>query len=173
MDKEIIDKFNTIYDETFKDISYYVVLKCNNIEDVHDIIQNIYLGVLKILKKNNNVDINLSYILGIANHKIKDYYRFKYKIKNVLYSDELLEGIPNEKIKIEDDFINEADINLIWKYLKTKPALVSKVFYLYYHEDLMIKEISDSLNISVSNVKNILYRTLKELKIYIFKEGNL
>lgn len=80
MTSSIVNKFNKIYNDTYEDVVKYVVCRCKRIDDVSDIVQNIYLEVLKSLK---NKDINKNYIIGISNHKIKDYYRFRYRKKEI------------------------------------------------------------------------------------------
>ena len=52
----------------------------------------------------------------------------------------------------------------VYTYLSSKPTDVKKVFYLYYSLDLTIPEIAKQLSMSESNVKNKLYRTLKEMR---------
>ena len=42
--------------------------------------------------------------------------------------------------------------------------ILAKIMYLYYYEDFTIKQIADTLNLTESNVKNYIYRTLKELR---------
>ncbi|MDE6141571.1 MAG: hypothetical protein K2G03_03110, partial [Bacilli bacterium] len=74
IDQETLDKFDELYYATYLDVSKYVIVNCSNLEDAKDIIQNIYLDILNILKKNNSV-INKSYIMGIAKNKVADYYR--------------------------------------------------------------------------------------------------
>lgn len=46
------------------------------------------------------------------------------------------------------------------------------MFYLYFVLDLKISDISKELDISESNVKHKLYRTIKELKTKLGKEVN-
>lgn len=54
-----------------------------------------------------------------------------------------------------------------------KNIIFIKVFYLYYYSDLKISQIATELNISESKVKNILYRTIKEIKEKMMKEGDM
>lgn len=164
--------FDKIYDDTYQDVLKYVICKCSNIEDVNDIMQNIYVDLYKKIS-NTNIDNVSSYIMGIAKNKVNDYYRFKYKNKLIsLFSSkhekELLDKIPTEE-DIEKEIVIKENIETIWKFLKNKKAIISKVFYLYYYLGLSIKEISIELNINQSNVKHYLYRTLKELNIYLEK----
>ncbi len=45
-------KFNEIYDKTYLDLSKYVIIKCHNINDTHDIMQEIYLELWNLLNKS-------------------------------------------------------------------------------------------------------------------------
>lgn len=62
---------------------------------------------------------------------------------------------------------------IICKYIKKKDIKVIKVFYLYYCLELKISQIAEELTISESNVKNILYRTIKDIKENIKIEGDM
>ena len=165
MTSQALREFDSIYNETFNEIKRYVILKCRNIADVEDILQNIYTDAYKKLKKNVSVD--KSYIFGIANHKINDYYRFRFKDKIVDYfKNEEDSGIENirDEFNLEETVSNRYDTDKVWNYLKKKGGNVSKIMYLYYYEDFTIKQIADTLNLTESNVKNYIYRTLKELR---------
>jgi len=145
-------------------------------EDVKDIVQNIYLDVLKRLKRND-FPIYPAYIMGIAKNKVRDYYRLNYKVKIISLflkiKDQgevsLIDTIPSE-INIESQIIRKENIQLISKYLKKKKVIIFQIFYLYYDQDYSIKEIANELQISESNVKNYLYRTLNELNT-LMKDG--
>lgn len=169
-----IVKFNKIYNDTYKDIVKYVVCSCKKIDDVSDIVQNIYL---EVLKKINKKEINKNYLMGIAKHKIKDYYRFRYRKREISIDKEnddnitFYDKIPSD-IDISNNFIISNDIDKVWKYLKRKSILISKIFYLYYYMGYKIREIAVILNISEVNVKHYLYRTLSELNIYLGGSNN-
>lgn len=177
IDQETLKLFDEIYYATYSDVLKYVIVNCSNIEDVKDIIQNIYLDVLNKLRKNR-ILVNKPYIMGIAKNKMKDYYRFSYKNKVVSLFSSLKDhdGIDlintlDSKIDIEKTLLKEEDIEFIWKYLKKQKAIISKIFYLYYYLEYSIKDIAKVLNISESNVKNFLYRTLDKLNALMKDKG--
>ena len=66
LDQEALKIFEKLYEETYQEILRYIVCKCSNIEDVKDILQTVYLEVLKKLEKNTSLKITKQYILGIA-----------------------------------------------------------------------------------------------------------
>ena len=67
-------------------------------------------------------------------------------------------------IDLESDFITKENIDNIWKYIKSKNVETAKIFYLYFINDMKLKEISQELEIKESTVKSNLYRMLKDLK---------
>lgn len=173
--QETLDKFNVVYNNTYNSVLEYVICNSSNISDVEDIVQNIYYSVYKLMKRSAK-DITKNYILGIARHKVKDYYRFKYRQKEISFVDDEMDNdyinnIPSEE-DIENEIIKTENINIIWDFLKSKNIIISQIFYLYYKLDYSIKEISEKLNLSISNTKHYLYRTLKELNKYIESEEN-
>lgn len=54
--------------------------------------------------------------------------------------------------------------------MKNKKSVIGKFFFLYYYENYSIKEIANILNISESNVKHYLYRTLQEINLFLGRE---
>lgn len=172
-------EFNEIYDKTHLDILKYVIIKCHNINDTHDIVQETYLELWNIRNKKELSNINMkSYLIGIANNKIKKHYTLLQKIKTISLSQtngkdmELMETI-EDNLNINDLMIKEDNWNTIWKYIKSKKNQdIPKVFYLYYKLELSIKEISKELERSESYIKHLIYRTLKELQDNFGNGGN-
>ncbi len=157
-----LNEFNEVYNKTYNIVVKYVVCKCNNVDDINDIIQDAYIALYKQLLKNNDIDNINNYVIGIAKNKINKYYGLSYKIRNLFTKTEI-NNLKNN-INIEKNLIEKDNLEEIWQYLKNKNIIIFKIFYLYYVESLTIKEISNHLNINESTVKNHLYRTLKELK---------
>lgn len=128
-----------------------------------------------MIDKDNYELLTKPYIYGIARHNIKDYYRKNYKVKDTSYNIELIENVDIESLKdesidIEYNFLLQYNTDKVWKYLKKKSMTISRIFYLHYTLDLTINEIAEELNISESNVKNYLYRILKELRKYLMED---
>ena len=172
-------KFNDIYDKTNLYLLKYIIIKCHNINDTSDIMQETYLELWKILNKKELVDKNIkSYLIGIANNKIKKHYSLISRIKTISLfekndKDIELIDILEDDLNIDNIIIEKVTWDTIWKYIKNKKNQdIPKVFYLYYEMDLSIKEIALSLNVSESYIKHMIYRTLKELKDKFGNGGN-
>ena len=166
-------EFEKIYKETYEYLLKFIVIKCYNINDVNDIIQDTYLELYKILKKNKKQISNMnSFICGISINIIKRYYSKKNKILVLPNNDEEKEitNIIPDDFNIEEDMINKDNVQRIWNYIESKDIHTIKIFYLYFRFYEKISDIAQELNLTESNVKNKIYRTLKEIQNIFEKE---
>lgn len=170
------EDFEKIYQETYEIVLKFAIVKCRNFDNVNDIIQDTYLELLKIIKKKKTLEIkNINnYLCGIESNIIKRYYSKKKKDNNIVsYYDFTKDNLENEirdDFDMELDFINKNNVEKVWNYLKQKDLMTTKIFYLHYALGLKIPEISKELEMGESNIKNRIYRTIKELKIYLGKD---
>lgn len=168
-------QFEEIYQATYDRTLKYIICKCNNLEDVNDLIQETYVELYRNIQKGKIKIENIeAYIIGIAHNRIKRYYgkKQKNKVITIPFKEEKAEA--NDKwtsdIDLEKDIVTKENVEKVWEYLKNKDMLTAKIFYLHYVIDNKIADISKELEISESKVKNHLYRTLKELKDVFGKE---
>ena len=171
-----LENFEEIYNETYKRTLSYIVCKCANIDDVNDLLQDTYVELYKALKRRKYIEVDnyQNYIIGIANKRVKKFYGLFYKLKATSVWDSKNEyhlDIPAD-IDLEANVIDKINAKKVWNYIKQKNLQTVKVFYLYYYSELKISQIANELEISESNVKNILYRTIKDIKKNVKIEGD-
>lgn len=170
------ENFEIFYQKTYNTVLNYIICKCQNLDDVNEILQDSYVELYKSLQKKKTIkfDNDTAYIIGISKNIIKKYYKNKYKTpKNILSISETFNENEIQLISDEDleaNFITKNNIEDIWNYLNKKNILIAKIFYLYYALDYKISEISKELNINESTTKNYIYRTLKDLQKNFGKE---
>lgn len=171
-----LENFEEIYNLTYERTLRYIICKCSNIDDVNDLVQDTYVELYSILEKKQKIYLEncQNFIIGIAKKKIQKYYGILYKLKNYnIYQTK------DEEIELPDDFdlevetIKKLNAEAVWKYIKSKDIKVIKVFYLYYCAELKISQTAKELNMTESNVKNILYRTIKDIKENVKIEGDI
>jgi RNA polymerase sigma-70 factor (ECF subfamily) len=71
----------------------------------------------------------------------------------------------------EDYVVNQILLEDSRKFIQQKPTDIRKIFYLFYDVGLSIPEIAKELSLTESNVKNKLYRTVKEIQNLLEKGG--
>lgn len=142
----------------------YVVVK-NSVsiaitdEDIEEIVSDVFVALWKnYATLKNELDIK-SYLTGISKNLIKNRYRkTQINISISDYEDKLLSNY-----NVEETTENIEQEREIYKILKSLNENEYKVFVLYYYDSKTVKEISQILNISTSNVKVILHRVRKVL----------
>ena len=167
------DNFKEIYDKTYDNNLKYIVLK-TNVDDANDVIQEVYIELLNKLKKEKSIEIeNIDgFVFGITKNVLKRFYKNINLDKDIfVFSTEDTNEEIADSYSLEDDFINDTNISLIWDEIRKKEDVIQKIFYLYYVLDIKISDIAESTNINESTIKTKIYRTLKELKEKLEKEG--
>lgn len=139
-----------VYNKYFDKIYSWAIKKTNNKEDAEDLTNNIFLAIFEYFNKNISIEKLDNLIWKIAHNmwylKAKNYIKEKDNVTlyevNTSYNEKYLDKV------IYNDIINNlTNIDL------TEKEFLS--FKLYYYNDLSIKEISNKLKTSESNIKYI------------------
>lgn len=149
---------NEIYDEYYYQIYKWSLKKTNNKEDAEDLTNSVFLAIFNYFNKNIKVEKLENLIWKIAYNiwcsKAKSYVKEKNQtnlLDNIGYDEKTLDKI------IYKEIINNLDnIGLTLKE--------QNIFKMYYLKDLSIKEISEKLNTTESNVKYFLFKARKKIK---------
>ena len=172
-------RFDEIYTSTSKCILAFITARCARTADINDIFQETYMELYRILLQRgiDYVTHEKALVMRIAKRKLAKHYSLTERLKAFI---SLKKADGDDDIEIgefvaddfctEDFVINEIKLDEARRFIKSKPEDVRKVFYLMYDVGLTIPEIASMLSIKESNVKNKLYRTIKELR-GMFQEG--
>jgi len=170
----IASRFDEIYGSTNKTVLAFITAKCGRTADISDIFQETYVELYKILA-NRGVDYvthEKALVMRIAKRKIAKNYSLLERLKNFVSmasvnddGDEVdLADFEADNFLTEEFTVNTILLENAWQFIKSKPEDVLKIFCLIYNAGLTISETAQTLSMSESNVKNKLYRTLKELR---------
>lgn len=159
-DKEAFRKLYQMFKEMVYKTCWIATLER---ESAKDLFQEIWLKVYLWLPKLKEPQKFSEWLRTLIDHTIIDYIRNKKREKRkITLSSENL-GL----IKSYDyDFTNKIEAQELMKCLTPKERYI---FYLYYFEELSIKEISEKLELGLSAVKMILHRGRKKLKRILYE----
>lgn len=148
-----------IFDTYYEKIYYWSLNKTKNIDDAHDLTNNIFLSIFQYINKNIEIEKLDNLIWKIAtnlwNKRAIGYINEKNNI-------ELDENITKYKEDIIDKIIYNDIVDNIDNYNLTDKEKIC--FKYYYFEDLSIKEIVEKMNSSESNIKYYLYSARNKIK---------
>lgn len=169
--------FDELYDATYKKVLAYIIAKCGKTEDVADIYQETYTEVVNVILRHGAAYIKNpeAFVMQIAKRKVYRHYTMLQRLHKFVetcdFEEFHPEHIDNDKISFDEILMTKLTVDMAIAYLAKKDEITKKIFYLYYYMDKSMKEIAELFSLKESNVKNKLYRTLKELREYLLKEG--
>ena len=153
-------KMDKIFDEYYYKIYYWAIKKTNNREDAEDLTNNVFVAIFEYFNENISIDKIDNLIWKIAHNiwsaKAKKYIKEK---DNVSYDENYEVGREENTL---DKIIYREIIDNLDNVGLTEKEMLS--FRLYYIEDLSIKEISEKINSSESNIKYYLYSARNKVK---------
>jgi RNA polymerase sigma-70 factor (ECF subfamily) len=175
-------RFSEIYDSTSKSILSFIISKCGKTTDINDIFQDTYFELYQLLTKRGTdyITNEKALVFRIARRKIARYYSLSERLKlfkslnSTVESnengEEIIVDYEDMSLSVEDSVVNQVMLNNAQEFINSKPEDVKKVFALFYDLNHTIPEIARALSMSESNVKQKLYRTLKELRKLLNEE---
>ena len=173
-EQNIYSRFDEKYASTYKTVLAYITAKCGHTADISDIFQDTYLELFQALSKRGTdyVTNEKAFVLRLAKQKLSRYYslgeRLKMFVSMTTPNDDGNEIDISEfdaKAFLTEDFaVNSIIMESAQQFIRQKPESVKKIFYLFYDVGLTLKDISQALRLSESDVKHKLYRTLNELR---------
>ena len=112
-------EFNEIYEKTYHKVVSYIISKCDNLSNVEEIVEEVYIKLYKQLLKNSLYvkDYN-SFLIKLAKNELFKYYSLKDKFKVILNATQeenidLIDNIKDKSINIEEKIINKYNMDLI------------------------------------------------------------
>jgi len=173
-------RFDEIYDATYRGALGFITSKCRCIADVNDIFQETYMELYRVLTLRGVAYIQheAAFVRKLARQKLALHYSAAQRLRMFVS----LQGKNDDGDEVpqdwEGDFLTaDFSVNLVLletarQYITEKPVSVQKIFYLTYEAGFTLAEVAAALDMNESNVKNKLYRTLKELRL-LFEEESL
>lgn len=156
----------------YKDKLYYFCFSLlKSKEEANDIVQEIFI---RIWESRSFINPELSFsafIYTMARNRILNYFRgidIDTKIKEIIAFKS-----PVKEEKIESDIIYTEYQKLLTDAIDAMPPQRKKVFNLSREENLSHKEIAARLDISVNTVQQHISESLKFIKLYFKKHGNI
>lgn len=172
---DIDSYFDTVYAETFKSVSRFVVSHAARFQDSEDIIQNIYTRFYKRISDKGYSDIESAeaFLINIAKFECRSMFAgFKKRRDRDIMLSEIDEEqsaafeaeMSRDQKLLEDVMADKILAKQIFDDIMSGDETVGKIFYLHFVCDMKLEDVADRLDIKVSTVKTKLYRTIEKQK---------
>ena len=138
----------------YKDTVFRIAINyLGNKFDAEDTVQEVMLKLFIHSKPFDSEDYLKNWLIRVTINACKNNLRMPWRRKNVAL-DELRGAV---------EFTGEEDSGL-FQTVMSMPEKYRTVLYLFYYEELSVKEISTVLKVSITNVTTRLERARKQLK---------
>lgn len=160
-DREVlIDEIMSRYGQDILRLVYSYV---NNKELAEDLTQDIFVKCYKSLHTYKGKSSLRTWLWRIAINHCKDFLKSWYN-KHVVISEEQSISHRTTKEMVEEVVIQKEEDDQLMAAIMTLPIKYREVIYLFYYEELLIKEIAVVTGASVNTVKTRLRRAKELLK---------
>ena len=167
---DIDSTFRQLYAQTYRLAASLITVRCRQTADIGDILQEVYLELYRLLCRRGTDYIKEpeAMIRRLVRQKLFRYYR-GLSARKEIYPEPDEDGCEIELSDIEAmsvEEIVEDRVVLDWtdRYLAEKGEIYRKIFHLYYRYNVSVPDIARMLGMTEADVKNRLYRTLKEIR---------
>ena len=162
--REYQSDFEVVYADYFSPLFRYIFSQTKNREVAEDLVQNVFLKVLKQRNKSSFKDLPpLPYFFTIARNTIIDYWRKKKEV-SMNISETLFSSLIDNQESPQEKLEKESTDNNLEKALNNLTFEQKEILTLRFISDLSNKEISQILGKSEEAIRQIQYRAIKKLR---------
>lgn len=153
IDADFITNIVNTYSDMMLRIAFHYT---DNTYDAEDIVQNVFLALLKKDISHFEEDALKAYIIRCTINKGKDFYRLKTK-RQIVPIEEAYHVVSDEKESIMDE-------------IRNLPLKYREVIYLHYYEGYTCEQIGKTLSLNRNTVSTRLRRARQKLKTVLQEE---
>ena len=152
----------------YKNLVYSVILRMvTDAEDANDLAQEVFIKVYRNLDKYSPEFKFSTWVMRIATNTVID---FRRKKKQAFVSIEDMETELPDIATPENTYLETEEKEILQKAINQLPDMYKLPIVMYHLEGMSYQEISSSLGVSMSKIKNRIFRGRKLLKDMIIKQ---
>lgn len=160
--------FDSFYNKYHQDLYNYVFYLVKNTTLTEDLIQEIYIRVIKSYDNFRGESSEKTWLFSIARHVTYDHFRKQQRLRkhqNETFDwDESARYIESTDILPDEITIQNEQMQSVFKYLNQCTIDQKNVIILRYIQGFSLQETAEILNITVSKVKTTQHRGIKTLR---------
>jgi RNA polymerase sigma-70 factor, ECF subfamily len=159
--------FSVLYERYYRDIYLFSFRRLGDKDDTQDLVSQIFIKAMQNLSKYEYRGLPFSsWLFRIASNEVNLFFRKSKKNRCVNIDDS---GV--ERLLVEVEKSSGVDIVVIGKIMQYLKEDEVELLEMRYFETLSVREVSEILNISESNVKVKVFRLMEKIRKIVAKEG--
>lgn len=158
--EKVLDHLMDKYGNSILHLAYSYV---GNREIAEDLTQEIFVKCYQKMDQYQKRSSLKSWLWRIAINHCKDYLK-SWHYKHIVISDEQAKCTSSGEREVEHEVIQKYEDEQLVQAVLSLPDTYREVLYLYYFEELKIKEISNLINVNQNTIKTRLKKAKEILK---------
>ncbi len=147
----------------YQNLVFYVINKMTiDRDEVADLSQDIFIKMYKNLDKYDPAYKLSTWVIKIATNHIIDVRR-KKKLQLVELDNLFFDATKNE-YSAENEFLAKEELVVLRENINDLPTQYKEPLELYVYQGLSYQEISDTLDVPITKIKNRIFKARKILK---------
>ena len=134
-----------------------------------DLTQEIFIKCYERFHQFNGQSSLKTWVYRIASNHCKDYLR-SWHYRKVTLNEKLLAYIPSKAKQVEEQIIDRSEEDTLVQAIMGLPTNYREVIFLYYYEELSLKEISKVTGVNRNTIKTRLQRARELVKEEMIEE---
>lgn len=164
------DIFNEAYQNHYNYLFNYAKGKISTLQDVEEIVQNVFLKFFEVLSTNNTINNVQAYLFQILRNSIVDYYRGSSR-----KTSQLDDAWPSGNMSTEETVFQLLDQENLWKAISKLDDMSDKIIILDYigysykeiAEIIFTEEYRENQEKATGVVKSRIHRIRRRLNSYL------
>lgn len=147
--------FQAFYEDALTRVYSYLLARCGGQSAIaEDLTQETFLAAVREFQRGRAVVTPLPWVLGIARHKLFDYYRAEAKRAPIaaFWNDERMDALP------EPEHLEGAARERVQRVLMRIPVVQRQALVLWYMDGYSVPEVARQLGRSVHAAESLLAR---------------
>jgi RNA polymerase sigma-70 factor (ECF subfamily) len=156
--ENMTNEVTAIWTDFHKELKAFILNKTRNSADTDDILQEVFIKIIRNIDKINQAENLRHYLYGIVRNAINDHFRNR---KHVIDNSVIEEKITEEENQSLNTTIAECCIK---PFINKLPDNYRDALLITEFQDISQKELAQKLNISYSGAKSRVQRGKEKLK---------
>ncbi|GGC87027.1 ECF RNA polymerase sigma factor SigX [Thalassobacillus devorans] len=160
--------FESLYEKYHQDIFQFIFYMVKNREQTEDLVQEVYIKVLKSYEKFKGDSSEKTWLFSIARHVTIDFFRKQERKRKRLLEffdwEKKGEQLKDQQPLPEEIAEKNEQIQILYEYLDRLTVDQRSVIILRFIQLMSIQETADILGWSISKVKTTQHRGMKVLQ---------
>jgi RNA polymerase sigma-70 factor (ECF subfamily) len=158
------DAFDLLIERWYVPVRRYVMRATNDADAAGDLLQDVWLRVLRGLPSLRDPSRFRPWLFGIARRVLMDRLRARY-------AEPSFAGTETDELPAGDDSGRTDDLEILEHELGQLPLIEREVLQLFYIEELSLNDIAEIAAVPVGTVKSRLFRARRMLRALMMKKG--